>query len=101
MDILSLCVLIGVVALCVFARRASGTQLASGDDDAQKVGGGPAPFGIGRLSSATVSDSCRPNLKIDRKGDCYAQLYPITLPYVDYKTNHVPPEFAPAPCLGG
>lgn len=91
--------MIGVVAFCVYRISDSHASLVSDGQKVEKEG--PAPFGIGRLASATVSDSCRPGVIIDRKGDCYAQLYPITLPYVDYKTNHIPPEFAPAPCLGG
>jgi hypothetical protein len=99
MDIISLGLLIvlmmfGVVRLSDMRARA----LVNAEVDKVERDG-PAPFHTGRLGSSTVSDSCRPGVSIDRKSDCYAQLYPITLAYVDYKTNHVPPEFAPAPCL--
>ncbi len=45
-----------------------------------------------------IMDVCH-NVQIDRKEDCYQQLYPITLPYVNYNKSHTPPEFADSPCL--
>ncbi len=45
-----------------------------------------------------IQDMCH-NVPIVAGEDCYKQLYPITLPYVDYKRDHIPPEFAYSPCI--
>lgn len=45
-----------------------------------------------------IQDMCH-NVPIVDGEDCYKQLYPITLPYVDYKSDHVPPAFANSPCI--
>jgi hypothetical protein len=44
-----------------------------------------------------VSDACR-DFTIDPNKDCYKQLYPLTLPYVNYTKSFVP-TFAPQPCV--
>lgn len=45
-----------------------------------------------------IQDMCH-NVPIVDGEDCYKQLYPITLPYVDYKSDHVPPAFVNSPCI--
>jgi hypothetical protein len=45
-----------------------------------------------------IQDMCY-NVPIVDGEDCYKQLYPITLPYVDYKSDHIPPAFANSPCI--